>query len=73
MTPNQGWHINVDYHWKLKQGETKVKDKDAFTLSKASAAVSGVAAGSYAARGAVCSDDPKYEVCAPFEAPVTVH
>jgi len=72
VTPHSGWHINVDYHWKLKQGETKVKDKGDFTLAKGSATVAGVAAGSYTVKGAVCSEDVNHQVCAPFEAAVTV-
>jgi hypothetical protein len=49
-----------------------VKDQGDFTLSKASATVGGVAARSYKVKGAVCSDYPNHQVCAPFEAAVTV-
>ncbi len=68
VTPHSGWHINLDYSWALKKGDDKVKAKADFKLSKESASVTGVAAGSYTLRGAVCSDNN----CAPFTTTVTV-
>ena len=68
VTPASGWHINKDYSWAVKQGDTKVKAKGDFTLAPTSASVSGVPAGSYTLKGAVCSEDN----CAPFKTTVTV-
>jgi len=67
VTPAKGWHINKDYSWAIKQGDTKVKAKDDFTLAD-TATVSGVPAGSYTLKGAVCSDSN----CAPFTTTVNV-
>ena len=68
VTPHSGWHINLDYSWALKKGDDKVKAKGDFKLAKDSASVSGVAAGSYTLKGAVCSENN----CAPFTTQVTV-
>ena len=68
VTPHSGWHINLDYSWALKKGDDKVKAKADFKLSKDAASVTGVAAGSYTLKGAVCSDSN----CAPFTTQVTV-
>ena len=68
VTPHAGWHINLDYSWALKKGDDKVKAKGDFKLAKEAASVSGVAAGSYTLKGAVCSDSN----CAPFTTQVTV-
>jgi len=68
VTPHSGWHINLDYSWALKKGDDKVKAKGDFKLAKDSASVTGVAAGSYTLKGAVCSDSN----CAPFTTTVTV-
>ncbi|HEX8793160.1 MAG TPA: hypothetical protein VF765_19585 [Polyangiaceae bacterium] len=68
VTPHAGWHINLDYSWALKKGDDKVKAKGDFSLAKEKASVTGVAAGSYTLKGAVCSDSN----CAPFTTQVTV-
>lgn len=67
VTPAKGWHINKDYSWAIKQGDSKVKAKDDFKLGD-TATVSGVPAGSYTLKGAVCSENN----CAPFTTTVTV-
>lgn len=68
VTPAKGWHINQDYSWAVKQGDTKVKAKTDFKLDAATATVSGVPAGSYTLKGAVCSENN----CAPFTTTVSV-
>ena len=68
VTPHSGWHINLDYSWALKKGDDKVKAKADFKLSKDAASVTGVAAGSYTLKGAVCSENN----CAPFTTTVTI-
>lgn len=68
VTPKTGWHINLDYSWSVKKGADKVKTKDDFKLDKATATVTGIPAGSYTLKGAVCSENN----CAPFAKDITV-
>jgi hypothetical protein len=68
VTPHSGWHINLEYSWALKKGDDKIKTKTDFKLATDAASVSGVAAGAYTLKGAVCSK----ENCAPFTTQVTV-
>jgi len=67
VTPAKGWHINKEYSWAIKQGDTKVKAKDDFKLEER-AKVTGVPAGEYLLKGAVCSENN----CAPFVTKITV-
>jgi hypothetical protein len=68
VTPKSGWHINQDYSWSIKKGGDKVKSKEDFKLDKASATVTGIPAGTYTLKGAVCSENN----CAPFAKDITV-
>jgi hypothetical protein len=51
-----GWHINLEYPWKLVMGDTKL-DKSKFTLTERAAEIHDVPAGQGRLRGAVCSHD----------------
>jgi hypothetical protein len=62
VTAKAGWHINADYSWAVKNGGDKIKVKEDFKLEKGIAVVSGVPAGTYTLKGAVCSES----ACAPF-------
>lgn len=68
VIPHAGWHINLDYSWSVKKGGDKIKTKGDFKLDKSAAVVSGVPAGSYTLKGAVCSESN----CAPFAKEITV-
>ncbi len=68
VTAHSGWHINQDYSWSLKKGGDKVKSKDDFKLDTGKATLSGVPAGQYTLKGAVCSESN----CAPFSKDITV-
>jgi hypothetical protein len=61
------WHVNKDYSWKVTIGD-KVLDKTKFSLTDASAKVSGVPHGTGKVKGAVCNGDQ----CLPFTREVTV-
>jgi hypothetical protein len=52
----EGWHINLDFPWKLVMGDVKL-DKTKFALSEKVAEVRDVPAGDAKLRGAVCSKD----------------
>ena len=50
------WHVNKDYSWKVTIGD-KVLDKTKFSLTDASAKVSGVPHGTGKVKGDVCNGD----------------
>ena len=69
LTVREGWHINKDYHWSVKNsGGEKIKKVEDFKLEEKRATVVGVPAGSYTLVGAVCSESS----CAPFTESVTI-
>lgn len=67
VTAHAGWHINLEFPWKLTVGDTKL-DKSRFTLDKAKASVEGAPKGTGQLRGAICSEN----TCMPFKADVTI-
>ena len=68
VTAKGAWHINLEYPWKLVQGDNKL-DKSKFSLSEKSAKVSGAPKGKNTVKGAICSGDS----CKTFEKDVTVN
>jgi hypothetical protein len=52
----EGWHINLEFPWKLVIGDMKL-DKTKFSLSEKVAEVRDLPAGDAKLRGAVCSKD----------------
>jgi hypothetical protein len=69
LTVRDGWHINKDYHWSVKNSSgDKIKKAEDFKLDEKTAKVENVPAGSYTLVGAVCSESS----CAPFTESVTV-
>lgn len=68
VTAKSGWHINPDYSWSVKRGTDKIKSKEDFKLEKGKATVTGLTAGTYTLKGAVCSESN----CAPFTKEIKV-
>ena len=67
VTAKTGWHVNLDYPWKLVQGDTKL-DKTHFALTATSAVITDATPGKWTLKGAVCSG----EQCKTFSEDVVV-
>jgi predicted membrane-bound mannosyltransferase len=68
VTAKGGWHINLEYPWKLQQDGKTVAAKDKFSLNKETAVLSNAPHGAAKLKGAVCSGDK----CKTFEKDLTL-
>lgn len=63
------WHINQEFHWKLKAGGDKLPN---WVLSETSATFANPPKGASTVKGAMCKSDGDQKACKVIEVDITV-